>query len=125
MLICDKNSGYFYVEFTYIGGIYMDSIISRIIEIDMVAGQRLEAAYKAEADIREQILRKNEQTTLAIEKKAEERIAKIDEIECQYAEEDIIKIDTDFALREEKLEQMYLDIHVKIEQDIFNNIISY
>lgn len=103
----------------------MNSIISKIIEIDMVAGQRLDDAHKVESDIQMQITKKSEQTTKAIAQKADARIAKIDEIEGQYAQEEIAQINDDFASREKTLELAYLDIHEKMEQDIFNNIVKY
>lgn len=102
----------------------MSSIINRIIEIDSIAQQRLNDAHIIENGIRQQIIDKNTQTNKIISEKAEARIAKIDEIEQQYSQEEMAKIKEDSDAHIAKLEQVYMDTHEKIELEIFNNVIG-
>lgn len=102
----------------------MSSIINKIIEIDSIAQQRLNDAYVIQNGIRQQILEKNEQTNRVIHEKAESRIAKIDELEQQYANEELVRLREECDAQIERLEQFYSKNHVALEKNLFDRVIG-
>lgn len=102
----------------------MSSIINKIIEIDSIAQQRLNDAQLIEKNIKKQIEEKNQQTAEFIREKAQARVAKIDEIEQQYASEEMAKIKDEFDSKINSLEEVYANTHKQIELDLYSKVIG-
>ncbi|MEG0693609.1 MAG: hypothetical protein RR444_11090 [Oscillospiraceae bacterium] len=102
----------------------MANIINQIIEIDGIAQKRLDDANKVKDQYLIELNEKKAQTTKALEEKTRLRIEKVLSTETKFAEEQkaIIKNETDATIK--RLEDIYIQNHEKLEQDIFNNVIS-
>lgn len=102
----------------------MSSIINKIIEIDSIAQQRLNDAELLETNIKRQIEEKNHQTSAFIKGKADARVTKIDEIEQQYAAEEMAKVKEEVDSKIQSLEEIYKTTHKQLELDLFNKVIG-
>ncbi|MEG2429847.1 MAG: hypothetical protein RSA79_04890 [Oscillospiraceae bacterium] len=102
----------------------MPSIIEQIVEIDSVAQQRLDEANKIKIDIQNEVDKTSKKTKLSLEQKAKETIEKVQEIENQFANQEIDKILKDNNVSLSRIEKYYQDNHKSIEDKVFNNIIS-
>lgn len=102
----------------------MPNIISQIIEIDMIAQRRLDDANKIKAQYNVELNEKKAQTAKALDDKTKYRIEQILLNEQKLAQEEkaVIKSQTDTAIN--RLEDIFNQTHEKLEQDIFNNVIS-
>lgn len=102
----------------------MTSIINQIIEIDSIAQKRLNDAHAIEEEIKRQIVQKKQYTNDIINEKAAARIEKIEEIEQQYANEEMDRIKKEFDSKIARLEDIYTNTHEAIEAKIFNQVIT-
>lgn len=102
----------------------MSNIINSIIEIDSIAQKRLNDAHLFEANIKNVIAEKKLNTNELIAQKAEMRVAKINELEKQYADDEMASIKEESDAKIALLEQLFEDNHEQQELEIFNNIIK-
>lgn len=102
----------------------MVNIINQIIEIDGIAQKRLNEAN----EIKNQYLNELQEKTVAVnqelEKEAKIRIDKVLVAETKLADEEKARISKETAQVIARLEETYSKNHNKLEQDIFNAVIS-
>lgn len=102
----------------------MANIINQIIEIDGIAQKRLDDAKKIKEQYLAELAEKKAQTNIALEEKTKGRIEKLLSTEAKFAEEQKVKIKEENDATIKRLEDIYTKNHEKLEQDIFNNVIS-
>lgn len=102
----------------------MKNIINQIIEIDAVAQKRLDDANKIKEQYLQELKIKSQEVNEKLEEKTKNRIQKILVTESQFADEQKSNIEKETQKVIERLEETYKTNHEKLEQDIFNNVIS-
>ncbi|MFZ2539922.1 MAG: hypothetical protein WAX04_13665 [Oscillospiraceae bacterium] len=102
----------------------MANTINQIIEIDAVAQKRLDNASKIKEQYLQELSEESDQTNKALEEKTQSRMEKVLSTETQYAEGKKAKIKDENDATIKRLEDTYNQNHQKLEQDIFNNVIS-
>ncbi len=102
----------------------MPNMINQIIEIDRIAQKCLDDANKIREQYLNELKEKTAQTNKALNEKTQNRIEKVLLTETAFAEEQKAKIKNENDAIIKQLLDIYTQKHEKLEQDIFNNVIS-
>lgn len=102
----------------------MTNTINQIIEIDALAQKKLAHAKAIKEQYLKELDEQTAQTNLELEIKTKNRIETFFHTEEKFAQEEMLRIKTETAEIINRIEKIYTDNHEKLEQEIFNNVIS-
>lgn len=100
----------------------MATIIDQIINIDSVAQKKLDEAEKLKLQYRRETEEKMAETDALIQKKADEKLARVQEEEERAASEEKKRVEARTAETIARLEKVYEEKHEALERELFENV---
>ena len=102
----------------------LDEVINRILEIDHNAAERLELAHKKKQEILNEAKLEEIKIKENCIKRADNRIAKVEEFEKQEADEKINEINLQKQTKISKLDELFNSNQAQWKNEIFHRIVG-